>query len=198
MPKTALTRDIFESADEEEQLYFDMIDRVAKDSSDQVISNGRPAHAVYLLHKFFEIAEQNIKIFTGRLSQAHDGVLAYANPKLADAAVNFLQKASTSLSIVIADRLDVAEGENGSNHPFLNRIWNSEPKGQFEVYEASKNESPILPYHFLVMDGSAIRVEMNTEDVTAIASFNSSDLAAGLTSLYDAYVHDRRGRELKN
>ena len=198
MPKTALTRDIFESADEEEQLYFEMIDRVARDRSDQVISNGRPAHAVYLLHKFFEIAEQSIKIFTGRLSQAHDGVLAYANPKLADAAVNFLQKANTSLSIVIADRLDVAEGESSSNHPFLTRIWNSEPKGQFEVYQALKNESPILPYHFLVMDGSAIRVEMNTEDVTAIASFNSSDLAAGLTSLYDAYVHDRRGRELKS
>ena len=196
MQKTALDRDIFKNADEEERRYFAMIDRVAMDRSDQIISNGRPAHAVYLLHKFFEIAEEQIRIFTGSLPQSFDHVQIYGNQCLADAAVGFLQRANSSVQVMIAGKLDVAEGQHSRDHPFLSRIWNSDIQGRFEVALASDEIDDLLPYHFLVMDRTAMRVEMDPEDATAIASFNNSDVVESLTSLFDSYMERSRERRL--
>ena len=102
-------RSIFaaESVNEEERLYFKMIDAAFKAKEDRNISNGKPAHAVYLLHKLLDNAEKSVRIFTGNLSRTFNGVSAFADPEMANAAVNFLRQEHSVLSILVADDLDI-------------------------------------------------------------------------------------------
>ena len=87
-------RSIFsvDTTDSEEQMYFKLIDKAIEHPEDNVISNGKPAHAVYLLNKFFETAKHSIKIYTGNLARTFDGVMAYADPQMAKSAVKFLSQ----------------------------------------------------------------------------------------------------------
>ena len=96
----AESRSIFpvQAAKEEERLYFEMIDAALEARDDKLISNGKPAHAVYLLNKFLASAERSVRIYTGKLSRAFGGILAYADPELARSAIQFLQKENSSLS----------------------------------------------------------------------------------------------------
>lgn len=118
-------RSIFLSGNttEEEQEYFRLIDEIAGKQESRIISNGRPAHAVYLLYKFFHCARHKIGICTGRLLQElpgkTDSVLAYADPALARAAIHFLGRENTELSIIVADKDGLDTDGQPESHPFL-------------------------------------------------------------------------------
>ena len=51
---------------EDEVFYFRSVDLLWNERSSAPISNGRPLHAVYLLHKFFEDAQKEVRIFPVR------------------------------------------------------------------------------------------------------------------------------------
>ena len=182
-------RSIFpiEKASEEEKLYFCMVDDALENNTDKAFSNGKAAHAIYLIYKFLVSAQQSIRIYTGRLSQAFDGINAYADPVLADAAIKFLSKEGSRLSIIIADNIDVGSGQSSDEHPLLAAIKKADIKGSVKVSQENKtagNES-LSPYHFIVMDDTAVRVETDTEKGEAYVNFRDPDVGRLLTEMFD-------------
>ena len=176
-------RSIFqaEAAHEEEQLYFKMIDSVLKDQENKIISNGKPAHAVYLIHKFLANAEKKVRIYTGRLSQTFNGVQAYADPVIANSAIGFLRKENSELSIIIADDPDVPDGKPIEAHPLLSAIGDADIKGSIKVWKGKPSDWEEFRYHFIVMDDHALRIEVDTEKAEAFVNFSDPKFALQLS-----------------
>ena len=187
-------RSIFPVADatEDEQLYFDMVDAAFAAGQEKTINNGRPAHAVYLLYKLLTGASRCVRIYTGHLKQTFDGVLAYREPKLAAAAVRFLERPGTELRVAVAGKLDVPEGHGPEDHPFIKAILEagSRIKGTLHLYDAS--ETNIFEYHFTVMDRQAFRVEVDIAKARAYASFGDVEFAGVVADVFDRIVDDSR------
>ena len=186
MPKT---RSIFpvETAEVDERLYFEMINTALEARENKLISNGKPAHAVYLLNKFLASAERSVRIYTGKLSRVFDGVLAYGDPQLARSAIQFLQKENSSLSIMIAEDPDVEEGQSIEDHPLLAAISKAAIRGSVNVSRGNPDDLEGFNYHFIVMDEEAARVEYDTDKVQAFVNFGYSETGARLARLFDAY-----------
>ena len=87
----------------EEQLYFDMIDRAADAEQDRIISNGKAKHAVYLIRKFFDTTERNMRIYSGKLATHLNGVLAFGDPAVCNAAVDFLSRNKNNRLGIVVD-----------------------------------------------------------------------------------------------
>ena len=185
-------RSIFpvEDAIEEEMQYFRMIDEALQNPEDRVISNGMPAHAVYLLYKFLERAQEIVRIYTGRLSQSFNGVLAYADPKLAEAAIGFLAKPGTKLSIVIVDDPDIDDGQSIEDHPLLSSIATGDVQGEVKVSKGDPKQLDSFKYHFIVMDNQAVRIEFDTDAAKAYVNFRDQDFGKDLVSLFDSVEAD--------
>ena len=182
-------RSIFaaDGANDDERLYFKMIDAAFTARNDRVISNGKPAHAVYLLHKFLDNAESNVKVLSGRLSRTFDGVLAYADPEMARAAIKFLRRRDSRLSILIADDIDVDPGQAAPDHPLLAAIERAEINGRVTVAKADAQDRDDFDHHFIVMDESASRVEFDTENAQAFVNLGDTGFASRLASAFDFF-----------
>ena len=187
-----VSRSIFpvETAEEEERLYFEMINAALEARENKLISNGKPAHAVYLLNKFLASAERSVRIYTGKLSRTFNGVLAYADSELARSAVQFLQKENSSLSIIIAGDPDVEEGQSIENHPLLAAISTAAISGSVNVSRGNSDDWEGFHYHFIVMDEEAVRVEYDTNKARAFVNFGYAETGARLARLFDAYQRD--------
>ena len=188
----AESRSIFpvQAAKEEERLYFEMIDAALEARDDKLISNGKPAHAVYLLNKFLASAERSARIYTGKLSRAFGGILAYADPELARSAIQFLQKENSSLSIIVLEDPDLAEGQSINDHPLLVAISEAAIKGSVVVSRGNPNDWEGFQYHFIVMDEGALRVEYNTTEAQAFVNFGHAEMGTRLATLFDACERD--------
>ena len=181
------------TATEEERLYFNMVDSAFEVNQEKTISNGQPAHAVYLLYKLLTGARRRIVIYTGQLKRTLDGVLAYGDPALAKAAVRFLERPGTELSVAVAGELDVNCGfTNATDHPFVKTIVEAADriKGTFNLYDAS--EAATFEYHFAVMDEKAFRVEVDTRNAQAYASFGDTKFAQTLARVFDYLREDSK------
>ena len=181
-------RSIFaaDGANDEERQYFKMIDSAFSAKNDRVISNGRPAHAVYLLHKFLDNAKSSVKILSGSLSRTFDGVLAYADPEMANAAIKFLGRQNSRLSILIVDDIDVGPEQGALDHPLLAAIERAEISGRVTVAKAdTKNWGG--DFHFIVMDETASRVEYDTENAQAFVNLGDSGFASQLARAFDFF-----------
>ena len=189
-PPVTRERSIFpvDSATEEEQLYFNMVDMVFEAKDEKTISNGRPAHAVYLLYKLLSGASRRVRIYTGRLKQTFDGVLAYKDPCLAAAAVHFLERPGTELLVALADNLDVPDGCEPKDHPFIEAILEAHGRinGKLRLYDAS--ETGLFEYHFAVMDEKAFRVDVDVDRAQAYASFGDAEFAEVVARVFDRIV----------
>ncbi len=189
-PPVTGARSIFpvDNATEEEQLYFDMVDTAFAAKDEKVISNGLPAHAVYLLYKLLSGASCRVRIYTGHLQQTFDGVLAYREPCLAAAAVRFLERPGTELLVAVGDKLDVPDGREPKDHPFIRAILEAgdRVKGELRLYDAS--ESEVFEHHFAVMDEKAFRVEVDTRKAQAYASFGDAEFAEIIAGVFDHMV----------
>ena len=170
---------------EDEQTYFGIINEAMTTEEHRVISNGKPAHAVYLIFKFLECATQSVKIYTGSLKRVLKGnINAYADATVINAAIEFLRKSGTSLSIVIADELDVNEDQSVADHPFVKRIGESKLPGEFSVFQETDKHSD-FPEHLLIMDDKAVRVELDPDDTKALVSFGDPELLSLVNKLFD-------------
>ena len=70
----------------EERLYFEMVSDAAARSRDLEISNGKPAHAVYLIWKLFDTARSSIRILSDslrrELKDGDDHIWVYGDPRM--------------------------------------------------------------------------------------------------------------------
>ena len=189
---STVPRSVFKAPTEEESLYFGMIDRAMEAREDKVISNGRPGHAVYLIHKMFTEAHGEVRILTGNLSRtAGNGeILAYSDPKIIDDAVSLVERGGR-LSILVADGLDVDEGEPASSHPLFRALVDVDGyKDKVEVgsYEPKTKEGEPWPYHLAVMDRSALRVETDIDKNEAVVNFNDEKFATTASRMFDVWM----------
>lgn len=193
-------RNIFpvNTAKDEEQMYFQMIDRAMLAKEDNSISNGKSAHAVYLLYKFLAEAQQSVRIYTGNLMQVFDNVLTYAEPELVKSAISFLGKENSKLSIIIVDEPDVEKGQKIEEHPLLAAILKAESdgyiKGEVGVSRGVQEDWEGFGYHFTVMDDEAMRIEVDIKKAKAYVNFGNPDLSKRLANLFDKF--ERNSKEL--
>ena len=177
-------RSIFSDPTEEERLYFEMIDRAVDSGDRRVISNGRPAHAVYILCKFLEIAQHRVVICTGRLRRAFNGVMAYEEPGLIDRTINFLRRGGT-LDVLVLDKLDIDPGQTIHDHPLLDALSRTDlGHGRATI---SRFDGPLAgpdAYHFVVANGRAVRIEVNPEEAEAYVKLRDPNICAGLERVF--------------
>lgn len=170
---------------QDEQTYFRIIDDAVRSQDPSVFSNGLPAHAIYLIYKLLDSANKRVRIYTGSLKRSLEGNLgAYADPTIIKTAIRFLQDPNSELCVVIADDLDVNEGDSPADHPFVNGIQASRAYGRFTLLRERQSE-PNYREHLLIMDDQAVRVETDTENVKALVSFGDKKIASLANRLFE-------------
>ena len=179
---------------EAERIYFGEVDRAFAASEDISISNGRPEHAIYLIHKFLTHARSVVRLFTGSLSRNHNGVVAYANPHITHAVRTFLARPASQLLVVAQKDIDVDEGESPEDHPLVLAAKEAERTGQLrgvlELSRASPDAIKALRvgnvlHHFMLMDKRAFRLETDPHQATAFVNFGDQSTVDVLTSIFD-------------
>ena len=167
----------------EERLYFEMIDRAADAAQDRVISNGRAQHAVYLIRKFFDTAERNVRVYSGKLARDLNGVLAFGDPAVCNAAVDFLSRNEKNrLGIVVEEPINW-------RHPLLTAVHEAGLSKQVSL--SGLQSEPIIAFHFLLRDDAAFRVEVDKDKAEALVNFNDEDFGGTLKDIFDLVVRDR-------
>ena len=178
-----------EEMDSYEQAYFKMIDRFIESSNPESFSNGKPAHAIYLLYKFLMSAKESMRVCSSRLERIHEGWKAWSEPAIADAAISFLSKPNTCLSILIVGKEGLDSDPNlEDRHPFLQRLEEDKNKikGKVVVIEANEGLKPQLDNDYCVVDEKHVRLELDPgQTVAAIGTFNNPEIGEGLASAFD-------------
>ncbi|MCY4343006.1 MAG: hypothetical protein OXE83_05460 [Gammaproteobacteria bacterium] len=184
-------RDIFLHPTDEEVGYFQLVDRARRDADpDMPISNGMAGHAVYILKTFFDHAESHVRICTGKLARAFDGVLAYSNPSLIRSVVRFISKPGTRLSIIIRDDPDFDAGQGVESHPLLAALERDAADGDKVQVLKLNQDTQNLRYHFVVMDERAFRVEHEPDAAKAFVIFGNTEFAKDLVDLFGSMESD--------
>ena len=163
-----------------------MIDRAFETWDDRPISNGEAVHAVYLICKFLETAQRRVKVRTGHLSRTFNGVLAYGEPELAERTIGFLQRGG-ELHIVIVEEPDLEEGQEIKDHPLLKILCDADiGKGRVRVSQyRGTPHAEVPPYHFIVVDGEAYRLEHDPDNAKAFVELRNTKTAGMLESIFD-------------
>ena len=184
--------------DEHERLYFREIDLAQERKLNMLISNGKPEHAAYLIDKFFQHAQSDIRLFSGRLSRTLDGVEMYGNPHIRGTAKGLFER-GCQVRIVLAEHID-APNHDPNQHPLV-EIANSvegrgQMKGRLDIRMACRDSTAFLKenrylHHWMVMDDHAYRLETDTGAVKAHVNFNDGKAADALTSIFDDLLFER-------
>ena len=179
---------------EAERIYFNEVDRAFDVSEDISISNGRPEHAIYLIHKFLIHARSIIRLFTGSLSRTHNGVVAYANPHITEATRRFLRRPGSRFVIVTQDEVDVDDGQSPDDHPLVLAAKDAERAGQLRgVLELGRASPEVVEFlreeevlqHFILMDNRAYRLETDPDQATAFVHFGDAGATNILSNVFD-------------
>ncbi len=175
---------------DEQRGYFELVDGSLGDSANAIISNGKPEHAVFLIHRFLSNAKESVRLFSGRLSRAYGGVEVYGDAHVADAAAAAL-KSGVAVRIVLEEEMDAEDGDP-ENHPLVRLARGMEEAGtlagSLEIHRASEPAREFLsdfPYHWMTMDGSAYRLETETDKATAHVNFGDPDMVSSLSEIFD-------------
>ena len=183
---------------EQERRYFGEVDAALVASSDLLISNGKPEHAVYLIEKFFTHAKESIRLFSGRLSRAIGDVEVYGNPKVGEAAEKLLANQG-NVQIVLEHDIDVDDGVVWAEHPLIQIRDRLEKEGrltgQLEVRQASEESLTHLRRfnflnHWMVMDDRAYRLETDARKATAHVNFGDAEMAGMLAHVFGRLFKD--------
>ena len=171
---------------EVERLYFDMVDNACSDDLDKLISNGKAAHAIYLIYTLLKNAKSTVNVLTGRL----DAVIgegktyhAYGDPELCRVANEFLKRGG-ALRVLLADDVSV---DDLARHPFVKRVRGG--RG-FSIARLAGRWKAFSP-HFIVKDEIAYRFEFDTKTHQASANFKDGKLGPELATLFGAMWEDR-------
>lgn len=176
-----------------EKLYFKQIDLALKESLDFPLSNGKPAHAVYLIDKFLRHATRHVRLYSGNLRRTWDDIDVYGHMRVLDAARVLLQRRA-DLSIVLEGEID---GGNVKEHPLIRNAlkWRDEGsmKGVLDIRQADQASIDFLNdrdfnHHWMVMDERAYRLEADTGDVKAHVNFGNRVVAKALCDIFDKHL----------
>jgi len=175
-----------QAAAEDDPAYFRLIDDALKYRANRKIKNTKPAHTVYILNKFFSCARRNVRIYTGRLSRSVGALRAYADPDIVRSAVEFLRREDSRLSIIILGEPDVDPGQPIGSHPLLAAISEADGiRGTVRVVRGNTSEWDEFPYHFMIMDSEAVRIEFDGNCTDAAARFGDAHFAGRLVRIFD-------------
>ena len=183
-----------ETWDEDAKTYFGIIDKACDTKKDALLSNGQPAHAAYIIHKFLENAEHSVRLYSGSLLRVLDKVPVYENPHIINDALTFLKKPDTSLSVVLEGEIDIPSSDESYDHPLIRAVKEAKKKGKIQghlrVCQALEEHVRTLreagfAYHWMVMDEQAYRLEKDPEKATAFVNFGNTEKATRLGSLFD-------------
>lgn len=178
--------------------YFEFIDNCALLGENQDISNGKPSHGLYLIKTMFNLASKKVRLFSGSLKKTSElemdssgnGIELYENESIIRSACDFLSRKGTELDIIIQNGVDGGK----DNHPLIKAInelkSNGKLRGECSIRELSEDGRGILKnaefeHHFVVMDESAYRLEIDTEQAKARANFGDGVFAKKLADIFD-------------
>ena len=184
---------------DEERRYFEYIDEKLSSGEDIGISNGKPIHAVFLIERFIKKAKNRIRLFSGKLSQKSDsGIPIYSDPHIVTAALEFLSKKESNLTIILEEEIDVDPWEKLEAHPLIQKILEAkeegEIRGRFELRRANQRALSFLDRfntrtHFMILDEQAYRIETDLEEMKAYVNFGNPDNAESLSILFDEGIY---------
>ena len=175
---------------DDEKLYFNQIDLALEESLNLPLSNGKPAHAVYLIDKLLRNATKNIRLYSGNLRQVWDDIDVYRHEVILD-AVSVLLKRGADLFITLEEDID---GGSVMEHPLVRSAfkWNDEGlmKGLLDIRQADQSSIAYLEerdfnHHWMVMDEQAYRLEADTGDIKAHVNFGDEVVGEALTKIFD-------------
>ncbi len=193
--------DIFDKSrwSEDERRYFEIIDQACKDRENEILSNGKPGHAAYIVHKFLDSGKNHIRLFSGTLARTFMGVSVYDNPHIIEAAINFLRREGTTLSILLEKEIDVLPNEEVGDHPLVHayaKAKKNDPSlGKLIIHQANTKIVQWLreknyARNWMVMDEQAYRLESDADHATAFVNFGDPDTAQLLARTFD-FVAER-------
>lgn len=187
-----------------ERLYRRLIDEAARDRKNKIIRNGKPAHAVYLLHTLLANAGESIKLLTRNLARTADPdeedsdqpIYVYQDPQITKDARTFFQTPGAVMEIIIASDPDLEEGDDLADHPFIKAVL-PVAGDRLKVFrmvdvEAAKEEFSFLGNDFIVMDRRAFRLETDTTNKTAFINFGVAKMAEDLAKFFDIVKDHQR------
>lgn len=175
---------------DDEKLYFNQIDLALEESLNLPLSNGKPAHAVYLIDKLLRNATKNIRLYSGNLRQVWDDIDVYRHEVILD-AVSVLLKRGADLFITLEEDID---GGSVMEHPLVRSAfkWNDEGlmKGLLDIRKADQSSIAYLEerdfnHHWMVMDEQAYRLEADTGGIKAHVNFGDEVVGEALTKIFD-------------
>ena len=194
--------------DDDAKVYFNFVNRVMREKSDMPFSNGRPLHAIYLIHEFFRNAEREMRLFSGNLARRVKGdervdknMRVYSDPYIIDAVKDFLSREGADLKIVIEKPLDVDKGQDLESHPLVHAVKSLRDegglKGNFKLCQvnpsvtnaAGDNSTHPNRQHLMLMDKSAFRIEIDHEKSEAYVCVNDKNLSKILVDFFDETLY---------
>ena len=173
---------------DEDTAYFGAIDVALRNKDKRYISNGRPEHAAFLVHRFLENAVGVVRIYSGSLSRTLNEIDVYGNPHIIAAAKDFLGKNGRIL-VVVQNELDLPSGGGIEDHPFVGLVKDIQRKGSLVVKRAGDTDG-LSDYHWMVMDESAYRLETDIKSAIAHANFGTPKVAMQLAQLFDSVLFE--------
>lgn len=168
--------------------YQQLVDRCARERLNLPIANGSAFHARILITKLFEIAEEEVQIVSGRLTDVNPkGVDVYGYQPAIDAARKFLTAPGTLLSIIA----QTGAIDQGPDNRFLKEVINDVHRnGTVQIYVPKAGTLDESVPHFMVADHSAYRLETgkdalpSEEAIKAIANFGDAKTGKELSELF--------------
>ena len=170
----------------EDKAYFNAIDDALENADPRYISNGRPEHAAFLVHRFLENANKVVRIYSGGLTRSLDGVDVYGNSHIIGAARKFLRRDGRIL-IAVQNDIDLPSGGRIDDHPFVGST-KDHCMGKLVIKKAADTDK-LTRFHWMVMDKSAYRLETDVEKATAHANFGTPEFAAQLALKFDTDLY---------
>lgn len=166
-------------------IYIDLVNRCAAQKLNYPIANGSPHHARILIAKLFEIADQDVVILSGHLTDKDDNDIdIYGHQPLIEKAVKFIRDPKANLSIL----LQRGEAHRGNENRFLCAVINDELRcGSVTLIRPQEGIVEVNTPHFMVCDKYAYRYEEKPDPVKteAIANFGDSNTGKELASYYN-------------
>ena len=124
-----------------------------------------------------------MRICSGTLARHLNGVLAFGDPAVCNAAVDFLSRnRNNRLSIVVDEPISWS-------HPLLAAVHEAGLSERVSV--SALQGEPIAACHFLLRDDAAFRVEVDRGKAKALVNFNDEDFGSTLKDVFERLVKAR-------
>lgn len=182
---------------EDEKLYFENVDWFLEKSSNNDLSNGKPSHAVYIINALLKRTTKKLRIFSGQLKlrssddMRYGGLPLWSDTAVVKSIVNFLSGGSgRSIEIVVEKSVD----GGWEKHPIVKAVKELKKEGKLKGSLSLRQLKPDqmksfkenkIPYHFVVSDDCAYRLETDTQKAEAIVNFGDCNVANTLSRVFD-------------